>query len=913
MTNDRFYTTGLIDQLAKNSMNQPHDAAAHFEGSTLSYRQLQIESSCIASELQRQGIKKGDTVGVYLPPGIDILKAIFAIFKLGAVYMPLNPDHPRQHIELILEESQPASLVTLQSITETCLPETYPRCLLDKLNYERDDYEATLEVSANDPAYLMFTSGTTGRPKGVQLSNENLAHFIGEAHRLIDVRSNDVFCNLAKFTFSISLFDLLVPLTFGAAVRFLRRETVLDFETLVNELKASTVLHAGPALLSALFRFLNETGRVHELSHMKHVSTGGDIVLPVIMDSMKRFFPAAELFVFYGCTEIACMGTFFKFADSERSQQRGEVSAFREVIDRTYVGRPFPGMKVMLIDEMDHLVASGETGEICFSGRGLALAYLNQPDLTKDRFCPFSEKKDNQQNSDPIRIYRTGDFGRYSPQGILEILGRRDFQVQLRGVRIELSAIENRIIQLGLANQCVVVKRFLKKLSESQKSSDIDFNNSSQTEILFSFLVSPKNSDERKTSNEIAQILANYLPSEMIPSAFHYIDSLPTNFNGKLDRKQLQTMEIAQTGKDESKFTPVEKAIAGVLKERLNIDSLDRHDNFFALGGHSLMAILVVAELERKHHIQITIADFFQKPSVAGIASIYEDRSKDPSSGPDAKRPGCAILKLSETSPQKKKIFLLAGANIYHRLAKELEAEWSVYGLVSDKEVFPVDVTKPLKAFSVEELAEDYYEAIVAEQNSGPYYILGHSFGGIVAYHLAKMLEERNYTVRKLVLVDALIPEWADPFRFRIMQFLRIFRSNPVDLWNLCRQKLNAPRVLARLKTKLMHSNLAESGQVDLSSITYYTGVLAEMDEARVRLKREAAVAYMKRIKPGFDEAILFLSKVRHRQNPLHSKTLTWHRYIRRLRMVWIDVGHTAMIQESNAVAKISQELREKR
>jgi acyl-CoA synthetase (AMP-forming)/AMP-acid ligase II len=405
------------------------------------------------------------------------------------------------------------------------------------------------------------------------------------------------------------------------ALRFVKRENILDLEALVRELKACTVLHAGPALLSALFQYLGEAGRFKELGHMRHASTGGDIVLPFVMENMKRFFSAAELFVFYGCTEIACMGTFFKFADLAHSAKQNSPGAYDGPIDCTYVGQAFPGMKVVLLNDEGFPVAKGRVGEICFSGEGLALAYLNQPELTRERFCNLQAIENGPAALGPERIYRTGDFGRFSSRGVLEILGRRDFQVQMRGVRIELAAIENRIIELGLASHCVVVKRSL-----NASAANPDAHSHAQAEVLFAFLVSPKASISKKHPNEIAKTLARYLPAEMIPAVFHYIEKLPTNFNGKLDRKQLQTMDVAASQQDDSRFTPLENAIASVLKGQLQIASLGRQDNFFAMGGHSLMAILVVSKLKLEHQIKIRMADFFQNPSVAGIAEAWELR-----------------------------------------------------------------------------------------------------------------------------------------------------------------------------------------------------------------------------------------------------------------------------------------------
>ncbi|GEM_PF-3036015 len=889
-----YHAADLVQRLAVLSKQRPQGLAAQIDSSSLTFQALNEASERLAVVLIRAGIKKGDTVGVCLAPSCEILIAMFAIFRLGAVYMPLNPDHPKHHHDLIILDAQPATVITSRLLNQRGLfAEVQQIFVDDPLPDSRAD---AIALAPDDPAYLMFTSGTTGRPKGVLLSNQNLAHYLGEAHRLLDIRADDVFCNLARLTFSISLFDLLLPMTFGASVRLVSRDKVIDFEALLGELKRSTVLHAGPALLTALFRFLSDTKREQELMHMQHVSTGGDIVLPVVMDNMKRFFPVAELFVFYGCTEIACMGTYFMFANAKRTPVGKRLPLVPLALDRTYVGCPFPQMDVMLVDEDLSPVAAGQVGEICFRGPGLALAYLNQPELTQERFPRWSKDPQLPQQ----RLYRTGDFGRWQMAGMLEILGRRDFQVQIRGARVELSAIENCIIELGLAHQCIVVKRTIAcSQREGRQAED--------AEVLVGFLVSRQPASERKKSQDIAQMLERYLPHEMIPSVFHYLESLPCNFNGKLDRKQLQTMDLSSRNQDETVWTPTEKIVIDVFKQQLNLDCIDRQDHFFTIGGHSLMAIIVVSKLRHTYGMDLSVADFFLHPTAASLAAFWDQRKAHPL---PAKRP-CTALPLQVSSSQKPKIFLLAGANIYRQLAAALAVDWSVYALVSEKEVCPCDPATETRPFTIEELADDYLEAILAEQPEGPYTIFGHSFGGVIAYQLAQKIEQRGLQVKHLILVDALLPEWAQNLRFRAMQVLRIFRSHPVDLWRFFCRKWREGSLFGPRDVPPSSSGSLSSEQVDRSSMTSYVGVLADMDEARVRLKRDAAVAFMKRIKPGFSSATLFLSRVRFHQNPLHSKTLTWNRYIKRLNVVWLDVGHSAMIQDPYAVRDIAATIKE--
>ena len=896
----------LVERIATTDPAKP---AAHFRNVTLSYRELNAGSRLLAARLRENGLESGAVVCVCLPAGPECLMALLAIFRIGGIYVPLNPDHPKKYLEDIIAQAAPSLVITQRKIVNSVLPSTIGSICCDDLVLECDD-PVPLSVSSPDAtAAILFTSGSTGKPKGVLLTCENLAHLAAAAHDVVELESSDIFCSIARNTFSISFFDLLVPITLGASVRFVSRDTLFDFDALIGEIKCSTVMHAGPALLSALHRHLESAGGLGDsgvFGHMRHVSTGGDMVLPSVMTKMKQLFPQAELFVFYGCTEIACMGTFHQFAKRSQPENVVHTESGRAVhteSGRAIVGRPFPGMEVFLIGEDQKNIEndeSGSVGEIVFAGRGVAAGYLNQQEQTIRQF--------GTRPADPkVRSYRTGDFGRWTSGGSLEILGRRDFQVQVRGVRVELAAIENRIIEMGLGTQCIVMERCVHSPSGLSESSEAS---ASEEKVLIAFIVARGDVQADSSASSIAAALSQEFPREMIPSRVHFLEAMPLNHNGKIDRKALASMELPSASATPSVMSSLETGIAAVFKEELGLSEIGTDDNFFTLGGHSLKAVLVVSKLAKRVGVRVSIAEFFLAPSVGGVARAWELAEKDKGGLRSLEYIACQALPLGHQDSAKPSIYLLAGANIYKNLAAQLAADWCVFSLVSEKEAIPISTLSQLPGFSVEELAEDYYQAIIARQPKGPYTILGHSFGGVVAYHLATLMVERGHELNELIMVDALLPEWALNYRFRFMQVLRLFRSNPVDLFRFIALRLSLFGWRHSLRLKLGLATSPQSEQIGISESAPLTGVVAQMDEARVSLKREAAIAYIKRMPRHYPRATLFLSKQRYHQNPLHGRYLSWNRYIPDIKPVWIDAGHSELIQEQSAIEIIQLELR---
>jgi amino acid adenylation domain-containing protein len=763
--------------------------ALRFRGQTLRYDELDRRSEQLARYLLEAGAK---TVAVCLKPSFDVLISLLACLKAGARYVPLDPAYPPALIASIVADVRPELAIVQQAAC--ALPDGLPRLLID-----RDFQECVVDadvpfalptIELERDAYVLYTSGTTGRAKGVLASQRNLAHYLKVARERFGFSASDVFCSLARYTFSISFFELLSPLLVGGELILLERDDVLDPARLVDTLRHVSVLHAGPSLLSSLFHHLSRVP--HDLSNLRHVSSGGDMVAPDVCAEMKRVFPAAQAFVIYGCTEIACMGTAYRIDDQ---------------IGRHYVGAPFPDTTVRVLDKQGRALPFGSVGEIYFASKGLARCYLNQPELSSQRFVSI----------DGQRFYRSGDLGRLHEDGNLELLGRSDFQVQLRGMRVELSGIEATIRELGLARQCAVVA-----------SGD------AYDKRLVAFVVEP--------NGDVRAALADQLPDYMVPHAVIALDALPLTFNGKLDRKSLMERALcAPRASTARPSTRLEIAVAEAFAHTLELSDVGADDDFFALGGHSLRAILLMEALYERLGVQVSPALLFSHTTVRTLAAALEGE-------PCSERARPILL---NHSPEAPPLFLLMGVQLYRSLARELEGQLAVYGVYADSELTLLD--DPDATPSVETFATLYIEAIRSKQARGPYRVGGMSFGGIVAYEVARQLRAAGEQVEQLVMFDAVLPRFS--------------------LRNLVRSLL---------------------GRGDFFAYQH-DAQLGALERRRQRAYQRAAASY--RVQPYDGRATLFVAGKRLERDPRADARCGFSEHVAALRTHTIDSEHLALLE----------------
>jgi amino acid adenylation domain-containing protein len=834
----------LFEALARE---RPTALAATFQQEQITYGELSARSNQLARYLISAGVTAEKPVAVCVSPSIDILVAMLAIWKAGGVYVPLDPTHPQALIFTILEESQPALILTQQSHKTLLEGQDARLFFLDSdraLVADLSRSSPDVDVRLSQPSHLLYTSGTTGRPKGALATHGNLAHYIHVSQQTYRFGATDVFCSLARYTFSISLFELLSPLCCGGSLRLLARDDVLSPERLSQTLREVTVVHAGPSLLSNLFRYQRATPSApRTYPGIRHASSGGDMVPPHVLEEMKRVFADAEIYVIYGCTEVSCMGATYPVGRDT-------------TVAATYVGKPFPDVALRVLDLHRNLVPIGVVGEICFAGKGVVSGYLGRPELTAGKFVQI----------DGVRFYQTGDMGRLHSDGNLEILGRRDFQVQVRGIRIELAGIENMIRELGLAAQCAVV---LKRLDD-------------QDARLVAFVVAPRETNVAAVRRE----LGTRLPDYMLPQHLVVLDALPVTANGKLDRNRLQELpwetrpQVTVSGESQSL---IEQKVATAFASALSVERVGLDDDFFTLGGHSLLAILVTQQLENTLGLTFSSGVVFEHPTVRALAAYAENAF------PSMPRP---ILLGAPAMADRPALFLLAGVHLYRELARLLDGACSVYGVYAGRELLMFDAAE--KVVKVEELACEYVEIIRRQQDVGPYCLAGMSFGGIVAFEAAQQLRAAGQEVAFLGLIDAVLPErLIEGCMDATKRFLGLPRQQMVEL------------LAQKVRSRLLPSH--SGGSTSEFATHQDDRRVASLEERRLEMSRQAVSTYLDRLRPFHGNVSLIVAGQRAKSRPLNSPTCGWnYRILPSMRVHTLDADHLSLL-EPPSVAELAK------
>lgn len=838
----------FVEGFEAAAIRSPQAVAGRYLERTLSYRELDERSGRLAQHLARRGLHPGGIVAVALKPSLDILVAIVGIFRARLVYLPLDPSHPQAYLSQMLEEARPALVLVHRATAELDCLRTFATLSVDEVlpadSPPPRPGELDRRTRLDDPAYVFYTSGTTGHPKGVVATQRNLAHYLHAARRAYGFDSRDVFSSIARYSFSISLFDLLSPLGVGASVRLMDRDQVLSPEGLSRALEEVTVVHAGPSLLTNFLRFLNGSGQAtRTYPNVRHVSSGGDLVSASLMEELKRLFPKAEVFTIYGCTEVSCMGTTFR-VDRDRT------------IKRSFVGQPFPGVGLRVLDARQQLVPFGVVGEICFRGEGLVLGYLRRPELDAEKFLEL----------DGQRFYRTGDVGRLHETGELEILGRRDDQIQLRGIRLELAGIENTVRELGLAAHCAIVHK---------KTAD--------DERLVAFVADPRDRDLKT----FRRVLSLALPEYMLPQHLVILEGLPLTPNGKLDRRALQALPWnapeAQRRPSAPPRTEEERALAAIFARLLQRSAVGIDEDFFDLGGHSLLAVMAIHELSGALGQPVRPQSFFENATIAGI--LQSHRSNQGGAHP-------ILLNEHRGRPP---LFMLSGLHIYRPLAKALEGRFACFGVFAELELAPAQGAPA--DYSVESLAQEYLRLIRRTQAHGPYRLLGYSFAGIVAYEVAQRLRRQGEDVRLLVLLDAALPEWLSGWRFRLNQVRRAVGLRPLELWRFGLRRL---RQRLRLRRDRPEATLAIPRFHDDRTV-------GAIEAQRDQVNDAAAARYYPNILPYPGRALVIASAARLRADPLKSRRCGWESFVATLESRTVPGDHFEMIEQAPSVNDIAQ------
>ena len=732
----------------------PEAVAVVFGDKPLTYRQLDQRATLLARHLRGRGVGPGRLVGIFLERSLEMVVGVLGVLKAGGAYVPLDPAFPSARLAGMVDDARPVLLLTTAPLTGAVPPSKTSILLIE--DTERPppgtgkNGPAEIAPTAEDPAYVLYTSGSTGRPKGVRIPHRAAVNFLASMRKEPGLASDDVLVAVTTLSFDIAGLEIYLPLTTGARVVVASRDEVLDAEKLAQLLAASgaTIMQATPAT----WRLLLQSG--WSGSPNLKILCGGEALSPELAGRLLEC--GREVWNLYGPTETTIWSAVQKVRPGEP----------------VVVGRPIANTQFYVVDHALQALPVGVPGELLIGGDGLAIDYLNRPDLTAEKFIPNPFDPSRSQ-----RLYRTGDLCRHRSDGTLEFLGRSDHQVKIRGFRVELGEIEAAINSYQGVRQALALAR------EDQPGD----------QRLAAYIV-PADPASPPSVLEIRDSLKRMLPVHMVPSAFVILEKPPLTPNGKVDRKALPAPDASTLTEDTARVEPrneTEQVLAAIWAETLGLPTVGVHDNFFDLGGHSLLTLRLQKHVLKQLGQKLALASFFQYPTVAGLAaSLARPESGDHNSG---------VLTV-DSKGGKTPLFCLHFLSAAQNLAKHLGDERRIYGVEN-----PIDDEinewrrSQRDPISLENLAGQYVTKIKKLEPKGPYHLAGYCFGGLLAFEVAQQLARQGDQVGALVFIDTIYHYGCKPLRWGgLKRFLHhgrlVIRRGPSHLRDTIRKVINARR-----------------------------------------------------------------------------------------------------------------------
>lgn len=738
---------GLIhSRFLREAKRTPENIALLDERAEWSYRELDGLSSRLSGELVRLGVGRGDTVAIYGHRSAPLVVALLAILRSGAAFCILDPAYPDLRLAKCLRVAKPKAWIQVEATgapgegLEAALAEIVGnrRILLPDSPRKfpkdwRPNANTVDDLEGDQAAYLAFTSGTTGEPKCILGTHSPVSHFLDWHIRSFGLNRDDRFSMLSGLAHDPLLRDIFTPLSLGATLVIPSPETMLSPGKLPEWIKRQqvTVAHLTPAMQSLMSMPSGNEGNVNSIPTLRYAFLGGDIVTSRDIELLNEIAPNAECISFYGATETPQVMAWCRPGRSGVTQNRFPDTAVKQIA----IGRSIPDVQLLILNRAGKLAGVGEVGEIHIRTPYLSKGYANDDALTRERFPvnPFA--------SDPCdRLYKTGDLGRYRPDGMVEFVGRSDSQVKIRGFRIELREIESSLETHPAIKDCAVVVE----------------GNALDNRKLIAYYV--PSGEAQLSSDELRSYLAKRLSDYQIPSEFHRLKAVPLNPNGKVDRHALATgrfrSSAPKTVVSPRDFT--ETKIAEVWCQVLGLESVGIYDNFFELGGHSLSATRLIAQLTAAFEIEIPLQALFLEPTIAGLAKHLEY-------DPATKRhryvntmPSWKCVVAAQPKGNRTPFFFVAGYQgpddallVLSRFVPHLGSDQPVFGF------------RPrwiqgdgVQCASIEETAREFVSELRSIQARGPYLLGGHCVGGVVALEMARLLMMQGETVSLLALLD---------------------------------------------------------------------------------------------------------------------------------------------------------------
>lgn len=714
-SNDTYgaYLDTCVHELFEQQVARDPDAVAVVcNERQLTYRNLNHQANQVAHYLRRRGVGPEILVGLYVERSLEMIVGLLGILKAGGAYVPMDPTYPKERIEYILEDSKASMVLTQKSLVHE-LPEftVQPVCLDSdwaQIATHADDNPVS-KAKPQNLAYVLFTSGSTGRPKGVALEQRCAASFIQWGKQVFTSKQLEGVLFATSVCFDLSVFEIFVTLSAGGKV--IIAPDVLHLPNLPANSEI-TLINTVPSAISELLRM----GGVPD--SVKTINLAGEPLSDSLAAQIYASTKVEHVYNLYGPTETTTYSTYTLVP------RGGAVT----------IGKPIANTQVYVLDANRKPVPIGVIGELYIGGAGVARGYLNKPELTRERFLsdPFSRRSG-------ARLFKTGDLARYRTDGTLEFLGRADDQVKLRGYRIELGEIETTLAGHPGVQSCMVLAR-----------EDTPGNKQ-----LVAYLIARES--ESADTEKLKKFLKQRLPDYMVPAYFVFLDSFPLTPNGKIDRKALPAPSYKDTLTAQEFIAPRtenEKKLAAIWMDLLKVERIGIHDNFFDLGGDSLLAIKVTLQIREAFGVVLSMHTFFPSATIAGLAKALE--------GHEESRDRLAYAVAVQQKGKEPPFFWIGPRARGNSLSDQLGPNQPFFGIG-----FEPQIVDQLKApYRMEEIAQHLVLALREKQPQGPYRLGGFCLGAVFAYEVARQLTMNGQDVEQLVLFEPLNPFQSARVRF---------------------------------------------------------------------------------------------------------------------------------------------------
>ena len=588
----------FIHQLFEAQVEQtPDNIAVTFENESLTYQELNEKANQLAHYLQSIGVKPETLVGICLEPSLQMLISLLAILKVGGAYLPLDPNYPEKRLDFMVDDSGIDYLIGSSELGVRSSESIEFFVDIEELKGEisqQIDTNIDIKINSENLAYVIYTSGSTGVPKGVQIPHRALSNFLLSMSKKPGLTANDTLLSVTTLSFDIAALELYLPLIVGAKLVLVSRNVAMEGVTLAQQLATHqvTVMQGTPAT----WKLLLASG--WEGKNDLTIFCGGEALDSGLAQNLQQ--KSKAVWNLYGPTETTIWLSIY------------EVNS-----DKVRLGKPIDNTQLFILDKNYNPVITGVPGELYIGGMGVARGYLNRPELTAERFIaipPTPLTKGSKGGIEGSRLYKTGDLVKYGEDGEIEYLGRIDYQVKLRGFRLELGEIETVLLTHPQVKEAVVIVK---------------------EESLIAYIVT-KGNREQGTGNRMGEIklygdlqgfLAEKLPNYMIPSRLIELDSLPLTPNGKIDRNALPEIQLNSEDYTTPK-TATEEILAGIWANILNVNKVGLEDNFFELGGHSLLATRLISEVRQVFEVELSLRVLFEKPTIKSLSIAIDGEAK---------------------------------------------------------------------------------------------------------------------------------------------------------------------------------------------------------------------------------------------------------------------------------------------